>query len=100
MAIESISGNSIQQPLSSKPSAKETSQVQHEASAVGSTNSVDFSNTTQTFKSAMAASDAPVVNEARVAAIKAAVQSGSYQIDAGRVAKKILQFEQNLPNST
>jgi negative regulator of flagellin synthesis FlgM len=41
-----------------------------------------------------------VVNEARVAAIKAAVQSGSYQIDAGRVAKKILQFEQNLPNST
>ncbi len=38
----------------------------------------------------------PVVNAAKVAAVKQAVQSGSYQIDAGRVAGKLLQFDSTL----
>jgi negative regulator of flagellin synthesis FlgM len=100
MAIESISGNSIQPPLSNKANAKETSQVQPKASGVSAGNTIDFSSTTHTFKAALAASSSPVVNEDRVAAIKAAVQSGSYHIDSAKVAQKILQFEQNLPNST
>jgi negative regulator of flagellin synthesis FlgM len=36
---------------------------------------------------------APVVNAANVAAMKQAVQSGSYQVDAGRIADKLLNFE-------
>ena len=100
MAIESISSTSIQAALSSKANAKEPSQVQPKAAEVNAGNSIDFSNTAYAFKAALAASDAPVVNEDRVAAIKAAVQSGSYQVDSAKVAQKIIQFEQNLPNST
>ena len=38
----------------------------------------------------------PVVNAAKVAAVKHAVNSGTYQIDAGRIADKMLKFERGL----
>ncbi len=39
---------------------------------------------------------APVVNSQKVASVKQAVQNGTYQIDTGRVADKIIQFESGL----
>ncbi len=39
---------------------------------------------------------APVVNSGKVAAIKRAVQGGTYQIDAGRVAAGLLQLDGEL----
>jgi negative regulator of flagellin synthesis FlgM len=43
-----------------------------------------------------AVAKAPVVNSQKVAAVKQSVSSGSYQIDAARVADKLLKFERGL----
>lgn len=39
---------------------------------------------------------APVVNAAKVAAVKQSVQNGTYQINSGRVADKLVAFESGL----
>jgi negative regulator of flagellin synthesis FlgM len=43
-----------------------------------------------------AVAKAPVVNAAKLASVKLAVQNGTYQIDAGRVASKIVKFDGEL----
>jgi negative regulator of flagellin synthesis FlgM len=43
-----------------------------------------------------AVQDAPVVNEARVAAIRLAVEEGSYEVVPERVADKLLRMEREL----
>ncbi len=43
-----------------------------------------------------AVANAPVVNTAKVAALKQSINSGTYQVNAGQVADKILQFERGL----
>lgn len=38
----------------------------------------------------------PAVNDARVAEVSSSIQNGSYKVDSGRVADKLLQSEQDL----
>jgi negative regulator of flagellin synthesis FlgM len=48
-------------------------------------------------KLSAAVASAPVVNAAKVASVKQAVDSGTYQIDTTSVANKILGFDNGLP---
>ena len=47
-------------------------------------------------KIAEAVANAPVVDTGKVAAVKLAINNGTYKVDSGRVADKILQFEKSL----
>lgn len=47
-------------------------------------------------KLADAVAGAPVVDSAKVAAVKQSIQNGTYQVNAGRVAAKLLRFEQGM----
>jgi negative regulator of flagellin synthesis FlgM len=43
-----------------------------------------------------AVQDAPVVNEARVAAVRTAIEEGRYEVVPERIADKLLRMEQEL----
>jgi len=101
MAIESITGKPVGTPLPAKSAVKDSSGLKDKLANGVAEDTVEITATAQDIKSATAASAAaPVVNEDRVAAIKAAVQSGSYQVNAERVAEKMLQLDDQLPNSS
>ncbi len=76
--------------------------TQGEAAAAGAPKSktgdtVTLTNSARSLqKIEEAVAKAPVVNASKVAAVKQAINSGNYQIDAGRVADKLLQFERGL----
>jgi negative regulator of flagellin synthesis FlgM len=82
------------QPLSrSHPSRARTATAP--AAQTGDTVTLtDSARSLQKIEEAVA--KAPVVNASKVAAVKQAIHSGTYQVDAGRVAEKLLQFERGL----
>ncbi len=67
------------------------------ASAAQTGDTVTLTNSARSLqKIEEAVAKVPVVNAAKVAAVKQAISSGTYQVDAGRVADKLLQFERGL----
>jgi negative regulator of flagellin synthesis FlgM len=67
------------------------------APAVQAGDTVTLTNSARSLQLIEAAvSNAPVVNTSKVAAVKQAIHSGTYQINAGQVADKLLQFEREL----
>lgn len=103
MPIESIK-NTVANPVLPGKSAKKDAvdqKGQAASAAVTASDTVSLTSMSHGLKrSAEVDSHDQQVNEARVAKIKAAIQDGSYVIDPERIAKKMLQFESNFPDTT
>jgi negative regulator of flagellin synthesis FlgM len=87
-------GSNSNAVVTDKPQG-ETSAAAAPASQTGDTVTLtDSARSLQKIEEALA--KAPVVNASKVAAVKQAINSGTYQVDAGQVADKLLQFERGL----
>ena len=100
-----ISGYSPSEPVAPKKGSNTgnvADKPQSEASAAATATSQTGDHVTLTDsarslqKLSEAVAQAPAVNAAKVASIKQAVNNGTYKIDSGSVADKLLQFERGL----
>ena len=104
-----ISGFSTAEPVAPLKGSNSSGAVADKSQGEGSAAAAAAASTSQTGdhvtltdsarslqKIEQAVAQAPVVNTAKVAAVKQAVNNGTYKVDAGRVADKILQFESGL----
>jgi negative regulator of flagellin synthesis FlgM len=102
---DKISGISIAEPAA-KPAGSGSNAVvadksQGEESAAVSTappkdhvTLTDSARSMQKIEEAVAKT--PVVNSAKVAAVKQSISAGTYKIDAGQIASKLLNYERGL----
>jgi negative regulator of flagellin synthesis FlgM len=100
---DKISGISTAEPVA-KPTGSSGGVVadksQGEGSAAPAAQAKDQVTLTDSARSLQKIEEAvaktPVVNADKVAAVKHAISSGNYKIDAGRVAGKLLNYERGL----
>ena len=89
-----LAGSSGSCAAAEKASAANAAATQVTASAA---DQVTFTGSAQTLQKLGAAlAKAPVVNSAKVASVKQSVNNGTYTINTGSVADKLLQFDGEL----
>ena len=100
-----ISGISIAEPVAPAKGSGSNSVVAGKSQGEGSAaaaaaQSTDHVTLTESARSMQKIEEAvaktPVVNADKVAAVKHAISSGTYKIDAGRIAGKLLKYERGL----
>jgi negative regulator of flagellin synthesis FlgM len=92
--VAPVKGSNSNGVVTDKPQGEASAAA---AAAPQSADTVTLTNSARSMqKIEEAVAKTPVVNAAKVASVKQAINSGSYQIDAGRVADKLLQFERGL----
>ena len=91
--VAPVKGSNSNSVVADKPQG-EASAASTPAQTADTVTLTDSARSLQKIEEAVA--KAPVVNASKVAAVKQAIHSGSYQVDAGRVADKLLQFERGL----
>jgi negative regulator of flagellin synthesis FlgM len=99
-----ISGLSTAEPVAKPTGSGGNSVVADKSQGEGSTaapaQNADHVTLTDSARSMQkieeAVAKAPVVDAAKVAAVKQAISSGTYKIDAGRIAGKLLKYERGL----
>lgn len=101
MAIEITGRTNSPTPIKTTPKAGVDGEKKVTVTTAAKDDSVALTTTAQELKKAFGASAAPVDID-RVNSIKKALADGSYQINAEKVAKKLLEFEKLMPkeNST
>lgn len=98
MAIESITGRvSNLTPIKPAKKAEVDDQRQVSASGIKQEGVVAETTVIQGFRKAVELSSPSTVDVGRVNSIKQALAEGSYQIDAAKIAKKMLDFEKIMP---
>jgi negative regulator of flagellin synthesis FlgM len=99
MTIESITGRT-NTPLTTKTSQKTEidSGKQTSVKSAEKNDSIAITAMAQEIKKAFeSSSTVSAVNVDRVAAVKQALADGNYQINAERIAEKMIQFEKQMP---
>jgi negative regulator of flagellin synthesis FlgM len=93
-ALSPAQNSSGSAPVAEKP---QSSAPAASAPAAPTADQVTFTGSARTLQKLSAAlANAPVVDSAKVATIKQAVQNGTYAVNTGRVADKLLQHEREL----
>ncbi len=102
MAIEITGKANSSIPIKTPPKAGVESEKKVAVANTEKTDSVALTATTQEIKKALSSSSALPVDIERVNSVKKALADGSYSVNAEKVAKKLIQFEQLLSqeNST
>ena len=89
-----IKGRAGTAPTVDKPPIEATSAT---AAAARTSDQVTFTGSARALqKLGEAVANTPVVNSQKVATVKQSIQNGTYKVDAGSVADKILHFERGL----
>ncbi len=97
MAIEINGRINSPTPLKSTPKSGVDGEKKAADSNTKIDDSVALTTTTQEIKKAFGSSSTLTVDIDKVNAIKKALADGSYQIDAEKVATKLIQFEKLMP---
>jgi flagellar biosynthesis anti-sigma factor FlgM len=103
MAIEITGRANIPTPIKSAPNAGVDGEKKFAAkNNTEKDDSIELTSATQEIKKAFVSSSAVPLDINRVNALKKALADGSYPINAEKIAKKLIQFEQLMPheNST